>query len=149
MAGAFHPTVQAHGYGVDIAVRVREVLSDYAPFDARSVNALSHASAFGIVVSEEILFGHAAAVIASHREQIFRKPQRHKLVLLAQAIHLIQTLLLKRFDLLKQSLSARRLKQIIIGYDFSPGRGVSRLRTALAALVLARDLTAPDEDSVA
>src|SRR5437868_15224684 len=61
MAGAVHPARHADGHRVDIAVRVSEVLAQYAPVDARISNALAHRMAVGVVVRRALLLGHPAA----------------------------------------------------------------------------------------
>src|SRR6266852_2699456 len=99
MAWALHPTVQARGYRVDVAVRISQVLTHHSPPDVGLVNSLANGAAVGVGVREETFFSHAAAVVASHRQKVFKKGEPRKPASPAHPVHFVQALLLERLDL--------------------------------------------------
>ena len=76
VAGALHPAVNTGGYRVDVTVRISKVLTHDSPPDVGIRNSLANRAPLGIIVREEVLFGHPAAVLASDRQKVSIKVER-------------------------------------------------------------------------
>ena len=93
VAGALHPAVNTGSDRVDVTVRISKVLTHDSPSDVGIRNPLANRAPLGIIVREEVLFGHPAAVLAGDRQKVSIKVERRKSLSVAHAVHLVEALL--------------------------------------------------------